>query len=187
MLCTSWDWSVHSHMSESHQPLNFCNNVTWYVYHKLHVRRGTIFDQIVALEMVKCPILILENTRWSIRVWVFDGSEAMNIYRIMYVLAWRTVYALTRVLFWCLWMNTKITFEWVHKQFVTRVYTLFYFLHDITNPWMTLKTRIFTHHSRVSLARFTFCWWRHNRLAMTSQWQDKTIVTRKRGKWYLTR
>ena len=37
---------------------------------------------------------------------------------------------------------------------------------------MTLKTRIFTHHPRISLARFTFCWWRHNRLAMTSQWPD---------------
>ena len=34
---------------------------------------------------------------------------------------------------------------------------------------MTLKARIFTHHPRVSLARFAFCWWRHNRLAMTSQ------------------
>ena len=34
------------------------------------------------------------------------------------------------------------------------------------------KTRIFTHHPRVSLARFTFCWWRHNGLAMTSQWPD---------------
>ena len=31
---------------------------------------------------------------------------------------------------------------------------------------------IFTHHPRVSLARLTFCWWRHNRLAMTSQWPD---------------
>ena len=29
------------------------------------------------------------------------------------------------------------------------------------NPQMTLKMRIFTH-----------CWWRHNRLAMTSQWPD---------------
>ena len=37
---------------------------------------------------------------------------------------------------------------------------------------MTLKTRIFTHHPRVSLTRFTLCWWRHNRLAMTSQWPD---------------
>ena len=37
---------------------------------------------------------------------------------------------------------------------------------------MMLKTRIFTHHPRVSLARFTFCWWRHNWLAMTSQWPD---------------
>ena len=36
---------------------------------------------------------------------------------------------------------------------------------------MTLKTRIFTHHPRVSLTRFTFCWWCHNQLAM-SQWLD---------------
>ena len=34
------------------------------------------------------------------------------------------------------------------------------------------KTRIVTHHLRVSLARFTLCWWRHNILAMTSQWPD---------------
>ena len=65
-----------------------------------------------------------------------------KIYRIMYVLEWRTVYALTRGLLWCLYpscvatreINTKITLEWAHKQFVTRVHTLFYFLHDITNP-----------------------------------------------------
>ena len=31
-------------------------------------------------------------------------------------------------------INTKITLEWVHEQFVTRVHALFYFLHDITNP-----------------------------------------------------
>ena len=69
-------------------------------------------------------------------------------------------------------INTKITLEWAHKQFVTRVHTLFYFLHDITNPEMTLKTTIFAQHPRVSLARFTLCWWRHNRLVMTSQWPD---------------
>ena len=32
------------------------------------------------------------------------------------------------------------------------------------------KTTIFTHRPRVSLARFTFCLWRHNRLPMMSQW-----------------
>ena len=31
-------------------------------------------------------------------------------------------------------MNTKITLEWAQKRFVTRVHTLFYFLHDIRNP-----------------------------------------------------
>ena len=30
-------------------------------------------------------------------------------------------------------INTKITFEWVQKQFVMRVHTLFHFLQDITN------------------------------------------------------
>ena len=32
--------------------------------------------------------------------------------------------------------------------------------------------KIFTHHPRVSLTRFSFCWWRQNRLLMMSQWPD---------------
>ena len=69
-------------------------------------------------------------------------------------------------------MNAKITLEWAQKQFVTRVYASFYFLHDIANPEITIKTTIFTHRPRDSLARFSFCWWRHNRLLMTLQWPD---------------
>ena len=61
---------------------------------------------------------------------------------------------------------------WAHKQFVTRVRTVFYFSHDITNPWMAIKTTIFTYRQRVSLVQFVFCWWRHNRLLMKSQWPD---------------
>ena len=34
------------------------------------------------------------------------------------------------------------------------------------------KTTIFTHRYHVSLTQFSFCWWRHNRLSMTSQWPD---------------
>ena len=66
----------------------------------------------------------------------------------------------------------KIAFEWTHKQFARRVYTLFNFLHDIPNPWMMRKTRIFTHRPRVPLPWFTFCWWCYNRLLMTSRWPD---------------
>ena len=29
-------------------------------------------------------------------------------------------------------MNTKITLKCAHKEFVTRVHTIFYFLHDMT-------------------------------------------------------
>ena len=48
---------------------------------------------------------------------------------------------------------------------------------------MTIKTTIFTHRPRASLARLTFCWWRHNQNLMTSQWLDSwTIVTRAREK-----
>ena len=63
-------------------------------------------------------------------------------------------------------INTKVTLEWPQKQFVTSVHTLSYF---ITNPQKTIKT-IFTHRPRVSLTRFSFCRWCHNRLLMTSQW-----------------
>ena len=97
----------------------------------------------------------------------------------MYVLEWRTVSALMKGLFWCLFPELRsndgnkyqITPEWAQKQFVTRVHTLFYFLHDITSI-NDDKTTIVTHRPRVSLARFSFCWWRHNRLLLTSQWPD---------------
>ena len=48
--------------------------------------------------------------------------------KIMYVLLWRTVYALNRVLFWCATreINTKITLSWAHIQFAMQVHTLFY-------------------------------------------------------------
>ena len=69
-------------------------------------------------------------------------------------------------------INTRITFDWAQKQFVTREHTLFHFLQDITNPQMTIQTTLFTHRARVSLARFSFCWWRHNGLLMTSQWPN---------------
>ena len=53
--------------------------------------------------------------------------------KILYVLSWRTVSAVTRVLFLCLFresrkareINRKITLSWALKQFVIRVHTLF--------------------------------------------------------------
>ena len=69
-------------------------------------------------------------------------------------------------------LNTKITLEWAHKQFVRRVHTIFDFLRDITSPQMTIKPTIFTHRTHVAHVRFTFCWWRHNRTLMTSQWPN---------------
>ena len=54
--------------------------------------------------------------------------------KIIYILLWQTVYALTRV-FFCVYfprccatreINTKITLSWAHKHFAMRVQTLFY-------------------------------------------------------------
>ena len=41
---------------------------------------------------------------------------------------------------------------------------------------MTIKTRSCTHRPRVSLARFSFCWWRHNWFLMTSQWPYNCVA-----------
>ena len=38
-----------------------------------------------------------------------------------------------------LFVNTKLTLDWVHKQFVTTVHLLFFILHDIMDPYMMIK------------------------------------------------
>ena len=65
-------------------------------------------------------------------------------------------------------INTKITLEWAQKQFVTRVHALFYFLHDITNPNMTIMPLSHSFGFRSAGDVTIACWWRHN---------DQTIVT----------
>ena len=47
---------------------------------------------------------------------------------------------------------------------------------------MTIKTTNLTHRPRVSITRFSFCWWRHNRLLMTSKWPDNCDAI----KWIMT-
>ena len=83
---------------------------------------------------------------------------------IMYVLSWRTVYALTRVLWWCLIPSLLLnsgnkhqnTLLWSHKQFDTRVHTLFYIINGtlgvlIQRGWLLLfaaKSFQIWHHRR---------------------------------------
>ena len=56
---------------------------------------------------------------------------------------------------------TKITLDWAQKQFVTRVHTLFYFLHDITTIKMTKNDD--RHTSTLCLTHWVYV------LLMTSQ------------------
>ena len=69
---------------------------------------------------------------------------------------------------------TNVALEWAHKQFVTRVHTIILFFIRHNDSINGDKTTIFLYRPRVSLAWFTFCWWRHNRLLMMSQWPDNS-------------
>ena len=98
----------------------------------------------------------------------------------MYVLEWRIVSALTIGLFWCLFPelrsnegnkyqnNTRVSAETVRHE-STYIISFLTRHNESINEY---KTTRFTHRPRVSLARFSFCWWRHHRLLMTSQWPD---------------
>ena len=102
----------------------------------------------------------------------------MFIYRIMYVLDWRTVSALTSGLFWCLFTefrnegnkqqnNTPVSVGTVRHE--STYIILFLTRHN--ESMNDDNTTIFTHRTRVSVAR-SFCLSRHNRLLMTSQWPN---------------
>ena len=78
-------------------------------------------------------------------------------------------------------INTKITLEWVHKQFVPRVHGLICFLYDKTNPWITIKKTIFTHRPQC-LPRSVSV------LLMTSQSiADDVIMSRQLWREYVKR
>ena len=104
--------------------------------------------------------------------------------RMMFVLEWRIVSALTRGLFWCLFPelrsnegnkyqnNIRVRAETVRHE--STYIILFLTRHNESiNEY---KTTSFTHRPRVSLTRFSFWWWRHNRLLMTSQWPNNCVA-----------
>ena len=64
--------------------------------------------------------------------------------------------------------NTRVSAETVRHESTYIILFLTRYNESINE----YKTTSFTHRPRVSLARFSFCWWRHNRLLMTSQWPD---------------
>ena len=97
----------------------------------------------------------------------------------MNVLEWRTVSAPTRGLFWCLFPELRINEgnkyqnnPGVSAEMVRHESTYILFLTWHNGSINDYKTTSFTHRPRVSLARFSFCWWRHNRLLVTPQWPN---------------
>ena len=98
----------------------------------------------------------------------------------MYVREWWIVSAPTRGLFLCLFPsllrnsgnehknNTRVSAETVRHESTYIILFLTRHNESINDA----KTKIFSRNPRVSLARITFCWWRHNRSAMASQWPD---------------
>ena len=72
----------------------------------------------------------------------------------MYVLEWQTVLALTRGLFWCLFPSLQSNKGNKHQQHNESKND------DKNDDFCT------------SSPQFSFRWWRHNQLLMTSQWPD---------------
>ena len=64
--------------------------------------------------------------------------------------------------------NTRVSAETVRHECIYIILFLTRHKESMNDDKMT----IFTHRPRVSLARFSFCYWRHNRLLMMSQWPD---------------
>ena len=101
----------------------------------------------------------------------------------MYVLEWRIFSALTRGLFWCLFpelrsnevnkyqKKTQVSAETFPRE--STYIILFLTRH---NESINDDKNDFAQGHRVSLARFSLCWLRHNRLLMTSQWPDNCDV-----------
>ena len=88
------------------------------------------------------------------------------IERLMNVLELRTLSALTRGLFWCLEINTKISLEWTQQQYVTRVHKLFLFLtrHEKSIKRHSLRIVPVSHSLGFRSADDDVtidCWWRH--------------------------
>ena len=85
-------------------------------------------------------------------------------------------------------INTKIKHGWGHKQFAKRIHTLFYFLHDIINPYMTIKRRSHTPTPCPANSVYILPMMSQSIADdVTMQSPDLTIVTRARKKRYLTR
>ena len=92
---------------------------------------------IITLSTFDCDVISRTQTE-RLRHWddVWRSSllsSSMNSLcrvrnEIMYALSWRTIYALIRVSFWCLFKHKKLS--WAQKQFAIRVHTLFYIY-----PW----------------------------------------------------
>ena len=98
----------------------------------------------------------------------------------MYALEWWTVSALTRGLFWCLFPelrsnsgnkhqnNTLVSAETVGHSSTYIISFLIWHNESINDD----KNDDFCDRPCVSHAQFSFCWWHHNLLLMTSQWPD---------------
>ena len=66
------------------------------------------------------------------------------------------------------WMFLVLLFYVIYSRTIASIANVFCWLYPTLNKvYLILSYRL-----RVSLAQLAFCWWRHNRLLMTSQWAD---------------
>ena len=124
----AWIWPIMKLM---------CNelDITLYVrasrlLHQLwpHYQHCTIDWDVITrtqTDQVRHDIVVWKASFWS----SFMESSYVSS-KLMYILSWQTVYALTRRLFWCLFSSlvrnsetkSKIAISWAHKQFARQVH-----------------------------------------------------------------
>ena len=115
---------------KSHRGHSYANRRTW----SLHIRRGSPFIQNISHEICTRFCFVLMGCGC-----ILSGDSYELFTKMIY--KQHCVYPGEK--------NTKMTLELAQKQFVTRVYIWFNFIHDITNPEITIK-RLSSHIVAVS-------------------------------------
>ena len=78
------------------------NNIVWH-----HICNNEVY--INSLSTFFYPFLNFNGCTVEVWQWIsnFTPHPIIDVYRIMYVLMWQTVYELTVVLFWCLFQELR--------------------------------------------------------------------------------
>ena len=123
--CVEWHYNITRHYNEWSMQILIVDKLVYHIPIHIEMTKHKDHPGDCLINVLVVYMLSSTQLRW-------------DTYRIMYVLTWWTVWALTRVNFGVYFpsceatreINTNITLEWAQKQFITCGHMLFHFLHD---------------------------------------------------------